>query len=381
MALVDTAPVASTARQNRSFFSPLVDFVCLGGWSLVMIPVLAFALPDDLHGGALILALLLGNVINHPHFAHSYQIFYRTYPQVMRQPDIDPMLRLRYLWAGLISPLLIVGGLAAAVVAGDKQAVGYAGNAMAFFVGWHYVKQGYGMIMVDAARLRSFFTERQKKVLLVNSYLCWGLAWTFGNRVIAERDLWGIAYAAFNIPLPVVWGFAAACAASSLLVIASLVRHAQAHKGAVPVNGILAYVAALYPWLMLGREPIVGALIPAFHSLQYLIIVWRVQLNVEHAKPGADETVAWAGGLGLHLRRRTARFAGFIGAGLVLGLLGFWVLPMLAGLYVGYDRVEYGPNLFLFLFWIFINIHHYFIDNAMWRKENPHTLKHLFAKR
>lgn len=381
MALVDTVPAVAAIRQNRSFFSPLMDFVCLGGWSLLMIPVLAFAVPDDLHPETLLFAILLANVINHPHFAHSYQIFYRTYPQVMRQPDIDPKLRLRYLWAGVVSPLLIVGILAVAVVAGDRQTVGYAGNAMAFFVGWHYVKQGYGMLMVDAARLRCFFTERQKKVLLVNSYLCWGLAWTVANYAIAERDMWGISWAAIAIPLPVIWAFVAAVSLNSLLVIAALIRHARAHKGSAPINGILAYAAALYPWLLLGREPIVGALIPAFHSLQYLIIVWRVQLNVEHAKPGAGDKVAWARAFGLNLRRETARFAGFIGAGFVLGLLGFWLLPLLAGVIVSYDRIEYGPHLFLFLFSIFINIHHYFIDNAMWRKENPHTLKHLFAKR
>lgn len=381
MALVDTAPAVTAAPQNRSFFSPVLDFVCLGGWSLVMIPVLAFAVPDSYQAGTALFAMLLANLINHPHFAHSYQIFYRTYPQVMRQPDINPALRLRYLWAGAISPLLIVGALAVAVLSGDKQMVGYAGNAMAFFVGWHYVKQGYGMIMVDAARLRSFFTERQKKVLLVNSYLCWGLAWTVANRAIAERDLWGIAYAAFNIPLPVVWAFVAAVSVSSLLVVAILIQHARTHKGSTPINGILAYVAALYPWLLLGREPIVGLLIPAFHSLQYLVIVWRVQLNVERARPGADDRVVWVRRLGFGLRRDTARFAGFLGKGFVLGLLGFWMLPMVAGTYVAYDRAEYGPNLFLFLFWIFINIHHYFIDNAMWRKENPHTLKYLFAKR
>lgn len=381
MALVDTAPAVTAAPQNRSFFSPALDFVCLGGWSLVMIPVLAFAVPDSYQAGTALFAMLLANLINHPHFAHSYQIFYRTYPQVMRQPDINPALRLRYLWAGVISPVLIVGALAVAVLSGDKQMVGYAGNAMAFFVGWHYVKQGYGMIMVDAARLRSFFTERQKKVLLANSYLCWGLAWTVANRAIAERDLWGIAYAAFNIPLPVVWAFVAAVSVSSLLVAAILIQHARTHKGSAPINGILAYVAALYPWLLLGREPIVGLLIPAFHSLQYLVIVWRVQLNVERARPGADDRVVWVRRFGIGLRRDTARFAGFLGKGFVLGLLGFWMLPMLAGIYVAYDRAEYGPNLFLFLFWIFINIHHYFIDNAMWRKENPHTLKYLFAKR
>jgi hypothetical protein len=381
MALVDTASVAGEGRQNRSFFFPLLDFVCLGGGSLVLIPILVFIVPDSFQARTTIFALTLSTVINYPHFAYSYQIFYRTYSKVMRQPGIDPNLRLRYLWAGVLSPAVIIGALAVSVLGGDKQMVGYAGNAMAFFVGWHYVKQGYGMIMVDAARLRSFFTERQKKILLVNSYLCWGLSWTVINHLVAERDLFGIAYAAINITLPIVWAFAAAVSVSSLLVAAVLIQHARAHKGAIPINGILAYVAALYPWLLLAREPIVGLLIPAFHSLQYLIIVWRVQLNVEGARPGADDRVEWARRLGLSLRRDTARFVGFLGTGFVLGLLGFWLLPLLADFYVAYDHAEYGPQLFLFLFWIFINIHHYFIDNAMWRKENPHTLKYVFAKR
>ncbi len=381
MALADTAPAITAERQSRSFFSPTLDFLCLGGGSLVMIPILAFAIPDDLNGETLLLTALLANVINHPHFAHSYQIFYRTYPQVMRQPDMSPSLRLRYLWAGVISPVIILGALAAALFVGDQQTLGLAVNAMGFFVGWHYVKQGYGMIMVDAARLRCFFGERQKKILLVNSYLCWGLAWALANRTVAERDLWGISYAAIDIPLPVLWGFILAVSDSSLLVLVTLLQHVKAHGGATPINGIMAYVAALYPWLLLGSEPIVGALIPAFHSLQYLIIVWRVQLNVERAKPGASEHVDWMHRFGIGFRRDTARFVGFLGNGFVIGLLGFWLIPLLAGFYVAYDRAEYGPNLFLFLFWIFINIHHYFIDNAMWRKENPHTLKYLFAKR
>lgn len=381
MALADTAPVVAADRQNRSFFSPTLDFLCLGGGSLVIMPILAFAVPDHFNAGMLVIGLMLANVINHPHFAYSYQIFYRTYAQVMRQPGIDPALRLRYLWAGLISPVLIVAGLAGAMLSGDKQVLGYAGNVMTFFVGWHFVKQGYGMIMVDAARLRSFFTERQKKLLLANSYLCWILAWVTTNRAVFKQDLFGIAYAAVDFPLPVIWGFAIAVAVSTLMVAVMLYRHAKAHPGAAPVNGILAYVAALYPWLLMIHEPVVGALIPAFHSLQYLIIVWRFQLNVEREKPAAGEHIGWLRRFGISLRRGTGRFIGFLTTGFVLGLAGFWALPLLIGSAVDYDRAEYGPALFLFLFWIFINIHHYFIDNAMWRKENPHTLKYVFPKR
>ena len=35
--------------------------------------------------------------------------------------------------------------------------------------------------------------------------------------------------------------------------------------------------------------------------------------------------------------------------------------------------------MFLFVFWIFINVHHYFLDNVMWRRENPDTKKYLFC--
>lgn len=37
--------------------------------------------------------------------------------------------------------------------------------------------------------------------------------------------------------------------------------------------------------------------------------------------------------------------------------------------------------MFLFVFWIFINVHHYFLDNVIWRAENPETRQHLFAHR
>ena len=35
--------------------------------------------------------------------------------------------------------------------------------------------------------------------------------------------------------------------------------------------------------------------------------------------------------------------------------------------------------LFLFTVWIFINVHHYFLDSVMWRRENPDTRLYLFG--
>ena len=37
-----------------------------------------------------------------------------------------------------------------------------------------------------------------------------------------------------------------------------------------------------------------------------------------------------------------------------------------------------GSSLFFFIVLIFINVHHYFLDNVMWRRGNPEVAKYLF---
>lgn len=380
MALVDTAQAAAVRQPSRAFFSPTFDFLCLGGGSLLLLPILTWVIPDSVHTNALFFAMLLAHVINHPHFANSYQIFYRTFGAIVGDPNSDRKLYARYLWAGVGAPLLLALFFPVAILWGDATIVGQGANAMTFFVGWHYVKQGYGMLMVDAALRRSYFSEREKKILLVNSYACWGLSWLLLNKAVAERDFWGLAYATFPIPTGLLWAGAVTLTVTSLLTVWVLVRHARAHRDGIPVNGIAAYVAALYPWIFMGSQPVLGALIPAMHSLQYLLIVWRYQLNLEQAKPDAGDRVTLAKGLGFSPTRKTLRFADFTVRSILYGLLGFWVLPFFLDAAVPYDHAEFGNTLFFFVIIIFINIHHYFIDNAMWRKENPHTLRHLFAR-
>jgi hypothetical protein len=381
MALVDAVAAGAARRPRPAFLSPIADFLCLGGGSLLLLPVLVWVVPDNLNAQALVFAMWLAHVVNNPHFANSYQIFYRTFGLIVPDPAADRMLRLRYLWAGVGAPALIVLFFGGAMAWGDARTLGLAGNAMGFFVGWHYVKQGYGMLMVDAAQRRSYFAEPDKKILLANSYACWILAWLTVNATAHERNLWGLKFAMLDVPPAVLWFGGAVLALTSAWTAWVLFRHGRAHRGAVPVNGIAAYVAALYPWLFLFSQPVLAALVPAMHSLQYLVIVWRYQINVEQAKPDAAARSRWIKVLGWVPTKAVVRFAAFILWAITLGALGFWILPKFFDRVVPYDHAMYGDYLFLFLFIVFINVHHYFIDNAMWRKENPHTLRHLFARR
>lgn len=76
MALIGTSAPTPVRWHHRSFFSPWVDFLCLGGGSLIALPVFGFLIPDGAAQQIGFCVLIVSFFINHPHFAHSYQIFY-----------------------------------------------------------------------------------------------------------------------------------------------------------------------------------------------------------------------------------------------------------------------------------------------------------------
>ena len=75
------------------------------------------------------------------------------------------------------------------------------------------------------------------------------------------------------------------------------------------------------------------------------------------------------------------RFANFVLWGVVLGWVGFMGLPSLFHARLSPDPSVFGPAVFVFIFVMWINIHHYFIDNVIWRRDNEDVRKYLFAPR
>lgn len=134
----------------------------------------------------------------------------------------------------------------------------------------------------------------------------------------------------------------------------------------------------LYAWILFVTiNPLWLLVVPALHSLQYLAVVWRYQTNVERDRADAarDPGFKVLSILGPLYRLRVLIF---IVAGTILGALGFWLVPMALTALVPYDKQVLGSSLFLFIAWIFINVHHYFLDNVMWRRGNPEVSKYLF---
>jgi len=185
----DGPAIAAATPIRRHLYGPVLDFMLLGGASILLLP-LAFLLPaEKLTPAALTIGLGLSFVINYPHFAHSYQIFYRDFWAKAVTGAHAPTLRGRYIFAGIVAPIVLAGYLLWALVYGSPRLLGYSANAMFFLVGWHYVKQGYGMVMVDAALKKTFLRDPEKKALLVNSYVGWVFTWVLANRVLSRQEL------------------------------------------------------------------------------------------------------------------------------------------------------------------------------------------------
>jgi hypothetical protein len=359
----------SDADTHRTYlFNPWLDFFLLGGGSLILLP-LAFS--DVFRGKEPLLlatSYMIADVINHPHFAASYVIFYRQFLAQVQNKALSLMLRWRYLWAGVLMPVTLISYFAYSVLTKQEVLLGLAFNAMAFLVGWHYTKQGYGIMIVDSVMKRRFLTKREKNVLLINGFTFWLLTWCLGNQYVYQSQYWGVEYFTFALPKLLFTALlVAACVTGIAAFIVLLLRVRKGGIKALAWTGVSAYVISTYMWLGVLFSPVLIYFIPAFHSLQYLTVVYRYELNRTKKR---TEQVA----------RRYFKIGFFFALTTLIGYLGFWFLPRYLNTTITPDTaLVFGSAVFLFMFWIFINIHHYFIDNVIWKSENKDVKENLFS--
>lgn len=382
MATLSEAVSPSVSRPAaRYLYSPVVDFLLLGGGSLLVLPAVALAFPAPERPAVLVaVSLVIAHFVNHPHFAHSYQIFYKDFSSKLTNRDLSKSLRARYFISGILVPVILAAFFAIAMSKGDLILLGLAANLMTLLVGWHYVKQGYGMLIVDSVLKRHYYGSIQKKILLLNAYVVWAYAWTRVNVAIAEQDYWNLSYYSFALPEWLLTATTALMALSTAAAAGVILADLFSRPAPRPWNGVVAYFTTLYLWTaFVSFNPALLLLVPAFHSLQYLAVVWRFKLNATTSDAAAKERPKQPL-FGWQLPTvGTIRLLNFALMGMLLGFLGFWWIPQKLDAWVGYDEAIFGPTLFLFVFWLFINVHHYFLDSVMWRAENPEVRQNLFA--
>jgi hypothetical protein len=384
--------IAPTA-EGRALTTRFLDFWLLGGAS-VLVWVVMWVLQDfrslwaiDSHFTNLtVTTISLSLLVNNPHFLISYKLAYSRgvgfilaqWWQLLAVPAVL-LAFLAVAFVGFTAPtattvpylpsvagtLSAWGANTAAMAAPQLGDVLFtlAFNLMFFTVGWHYTKQAFGCMMLYAHLDGYRLTPRQRSVIKWNLLSIAWLNLAYGSRHGGPLTFSHYTYYAVDLPDVLVPVSACLLAVGLVLVVWTVFYRKYVEDGQRPTLNMLVPFVAMYVWWMpfMRQHEFYFLLIPFFHSLQYLVVAGKL----EHARLQGSA----------HYEMRATVV---VVAVIVAGWLAFDLVPSMLDRWLGtFDR--WHIFFFFTAAMLFINIHHYFIDNALWRFRDPVVKRYLLA--
>ena len=355
-----------------------LEFLVVGGATLFLYPLLwLLRNAVGLDSAELAIGFLMfhgAHLINDPHFAVTYLLFYKDARRRTQGLDFGAGQRVRYLIAGALVPCLLAAWLVGALMAGPiagAERLGWAIQLMFLLVGWHYVKQGFGVLSVLSARRGVYYSSLERRALLAHCFAGWAYAWASPASPAIEAEEKGVIYTSLCHPVLLERVCALAFALSSLALAWVLIRKWRRERRLPPLAPLTGLLVSIWAWSVYSSaDPLLAYMIPALHSLQYLYFVWLLSKNQARA---AELPPVF----GPPVRQRLLFLAA---SSLGLGWLLFHAGPelldgaRLSGLRRAHETSgELGATPYFAALFVFVNVHHYFMDNVIWRRENPDT--------
>lgn len=353
-------------RVNRA-----VEFLLVGGATPLLF-VLSWILRRALGLDAADLAVgftffYAAYVINDPHFAVTYLLFYENARGRAFGRAFGGAQRVRYLVAGLFVPAGLVLWATIALAVRSAGALGLLIQVMFFLVGWHYVKQGFGVMTVLAARRGVRFSSRERLAILAHCYAGWAYAWASPFDPGTEVEEKGVVYTSVAHGLRLERATHVAFLATAAVVVLVLAAKWRRERRLPLVVPLVALLCAVWAWSVYSSiDPLVVYANPALHSIQYLYFVWLLKGNEAREREGPP----W-------FERPVRVRLGFLAlSALALGWLLFHGAPTaLDDLLVPRRSrlTDMGPTPYFAALYACVNIHHFFMDWVIWRRENAAT--------
>jgi hypothetical protein len=306
-------------------------------------------------------------VINDPHFAVTYLLFYKDVRARAFGGVFGAAQRARYVLAGVVVPLVLGAWAIAALVTRSAVALGFLIQLMFLLVGWHYVKQGFGVMTVLSARRGVRWSDRERLVILVHCFAGWAYAWASPADVGTEVEEKGVVYTtvAHSVGLE---RFTHLVFLGTLLPLLWVLIQKRRREGRLPIfTPLVALLSCIWSWtIYTSIDPLVRYVTPALHSVQYLYFVWLLKGNEAREREGPP----W-------FERSASVRLGFLAASaLALGCLLFHLAPSALDVALVSRKARtsaLGATPYFAALFAFVNIHHYFMDYVIWRRDNPET--------
>lgn len=398
-------PALATAAEpgGRTLATFLVsrtaDFWLLGGLSIVAWCVLRFFQPflspaspptignfartyfAHLAGAGAIASLLL----NYPHFMASYRLAYSPgLPHVRRHwfsLVAVPFALLAAITLGWVAWRSGAGSVAPVSSAFTSlgisspfpDGVSIGGASMAALVhvlmlatGWHYGKQAYGACLIYARFDGYALDDSQRTLLRWAIHGVWMSKWVQRLSPASYFDFHGVVYSGLAFPRFVLVATTLVAGALILGVLVFIVLANHRRTGQLPsANAAVPFIAFLVWWFPpLYNETFTSNLVPIFHGLQYMTFVARVET---------------AGVAGRDERSANAKLTFLAFAMVITGVLAFELIPKSLDAWSG-TAASMNALFFMAAVAVFLNLHHYCIDAAIWRMRDPRVRDVLFFR-
>jgi hypothetical protein len=307
------------------------------------------------------------HLINDPHFAVTYLLFYESARARAFGREFAPLQRMRYLVAGIVVPAALVGWAVTALAARSAYRLGLLIQVMFLLVGWHYVKQGFGVMTVLAARRGVRFSPRERLAVLAHCYAGWAYAWASPYDPGTEVEEKGVVFTTVAHPHTLERVTLVVFLASAAWLLGVLIQKRR-REGRLPIVAPLtALLCSIWVWSVYSSiDPLVVYAIPALHSVQYLYFVWLLKGNEAREREGPP----W------FERAARVRIGLLAVSAIALGWVLFHGAPAALDDFLVPRRSRFtalGSTPYFAALFAIVNIHHYFMDYVIWRRENRQT--------
>jgi hypothetical protein len=339
-AITETRP--RTAATGRYFVNGPIDALVIGGASILLYAL--FRLRPEMASSPAVasLAATLVWVCNYPHFASTNYRLYHSRASIAQYP-----------LTSYVTPIVVMAAVVGCYVSPENIAPMFI-KMYLLWSPYHFSGQTLGITMVYARRSGFIIDGWLRRSLTAFIFLTFLVqnAWAEVGRHV--NPFYGVQYPTLGVPvwLPqtltkLMW---IALAATIALLIWKIVNGSQRAPLIVLLPAFTQYI-----WFVATPAGQFAYMVPFFHSLQYLLLAWNVQLKVGLSERKREPSVRF-------VWTESSRWMAINIAG---GYVLFWALPHL-GSHFGQPLV-FSTAVML----AGIQIHHFFVDGVIWRLHNP----------
>ncbi len=335
-----SAPPPVALPRSPYFVSAIWDFALMGGASIILFVVMRLFTDNVRTAGVISTGATLAWVINWPHFAATNARLYGSRANFKQYPV-----------TAVLALVLVLCGIAASMASPDVIAPWW----MKLFLLWspyHFSGQTVGLTLLYARRTGFVFTNTMRLCLstfVFGSYLLPIVRFEISPH---GAEYYGVHYPGFGIPgwtADVVTGMMVVGAIGFVILTA---QKALREQRQVPPILLLPAVTQ-FVWFLPGANWATFAeFVPFFHSLQYMLVAWSLQLKERldggNGRPSPrfvwTESLRWYAVI-------------FVGGGIL-----FFGLPNLMSMATG-TTIYFATAVVI----AGVQIHHFFVDGVIWK--------------